>query len=237
MGLINVAAEGIVFTVGRVNHRHTQTLGFRRRLKVVQRIGNGDRGAVQVEQLTGELVFLNHLARVRQLRIDAEEQTDLLLRSHLTDEVGDTRIRIHAPVLINVQLTVVVEVLEFQSIHIQDRRHALHVGQLDLSGRFVRLDDRERTIRFEVFLLCRRFLRAGLLRADIHDFSRRNRRGSFRERCACVAHEHGCRQKQGDLFHTEFLLSTFSSSYTLPEPEGSFSPTERPFDFQHPLIP
>ena len=199
--LVDVAAEGIVLTVGGEHHRHAQALTLGTRLQVVERIGDGDGGTVQVEQLAGQRIVIHHLTGIRQLGVDAEQQTDLLLGGHLADEVSDAGVGLHAPVLIHVQCAVLVEILELQTIDLQNGGHALHIGQLDLTGGFVRLNHGEITVRLEKLLLSGGSVLINLLRADVHNLRRRNGL-ALGKRSANTAYQHDDGQNQGQLLHT-----------------------------------
>ena len=201
--LIDVSAERIIFAVGGEHHRHAQALGLGGSLQVIQRVGNGDGRAIQVKQLAGEGVFLHHVARVVQLGVDTEQQANLFLRGHLADQIGDALVGILAPVLVHVQLAVIVEILEFQAVHIQDGSYAFHIGKLYLAGGFVGFNYGKRAAGLQKGLLGGSGLLIHLVGADVHHLVRADGRfgGLLRKGAAGAAKQHDYGQEQRDFFH------------------------------------
>ena len=179
MRFVNIAAEGIVFTVGSKYHRHAQALCFRTRLQVVQSVGDGDWRPVQVEQLAGQRIFLHHIAGVIQLCVHAEQQAHFFFRCHLADQVCHAGVGIHAPVFISIQLSVLVQILELQAVRLQDGGHVLDVGQFLLAGGFIRLNNGKSAVGLEEGFLSRTGFLVNALCADLHDLVRADRSVGF----------------------------------------------------------
>ncbi len=140
VGLVDVAAERIVLTVGGEDHRDAQTLRFSLRLQVVQGVGDGDRGAVQIEQQAGHLELFDDVTGVFQISVDAQQSADLFHVVHLGDQVGNALVIRQTPVFVDVQLAVLIQILELQAVNLQNGGDAFDIRQASLSGRFVRLD-------------------------------------------------------------------------------------------------
>ena len=164
---VHHAGPGVVAAVAAQHHRHAQAGGFRDFLERVVLVNQGIRGAVHVMQVgryvvgddgvvhrhvaVAVLVRIGGLVGVEPLfgiRIHGGEgaagggvpqQADLLIDGHLGQQVVHTGADFLAPVFVDIQDAVGVQVLEFQSVHLDD---FLGAGfQADLAGGFVGLND------------------------------------------------------------------------------------------------
>ena len=130
--LVNVAAPSVVFPVRGVHHGDAQPFRFRHGLQIVQDGGNFRGCAVQVEQLAGQVEVLHHVGRIIKLGVHAEQQANFFFHRHLAEQVGHALIGALAPVLIDVQRTVLVQILKLVPVHFQDGGNAFHVRQTRL---------------------------------------------------------------------------------------------------------
>ena len=174
---IDHAAPRVVLAVVRDDHRDAQAgilrnclhgvvighLLLRGAVGIVQMCGNLQLIDVVPHRLGGEgRVVVRHgalggehvpaVGEIHALRIAAGvhmiEQTRLFLQRHLVVQVPDALVYIKTPVLILVQRAVAVQILELQSVHGENLRHAIQIAKLGLRVRAG--NDRDRCIHLIV---------------------------------------------------------------------------------------
>ena len=141
---IDVATPGVEFTVGGEGEGYAQPGSFGHGLHFVVRAHLFVRCAVGVVQVIGDAVHVDVIPHgivgtvigtillIQGIRVgeihagivaagaDVVQQHGLFLECHLAQQVGDAVLDIRPPVLVHVQLSIIVQILELQSVHGDD---------------------------------------------------------------------------------------------------------------------